>query len=194
MAYDKSARESRALSRRASSKCAPRRLAPSKFAPRKSRPSSLQSFKLIPGLGRIAQSGEMSTEGLGKNHKPITAATPDSAITATSKTVCLRYCGAAARSAPATARRQVALRASLIAFAILCGGALIGGWLLRQLGIGLSIAYAILGLPLVGAGIGWLIDRATGVQGVWVGPLVLVGAAAGVAMAVVLLGKSNRTL
>lgn len=64
----------------------------------------------------------------------------------------------------------------------------------RQLGIGLSIAYAILGLPLVGAGIGWLIDRATGVQGVWVGPLVLVGAAAGVAMAVFLLGKSNRTL
>lgn len=45
---------------------------------------------------------------------------------------------------PATARRQVALRASLIAFAILCGAALIGGWLLRQLGIGLP-AFRIAG-------------------------------------------------
>ena len=45
---------------------------------------------------------------------------------------------------PAAARRQVALRASLIAFAILCGAALIGDWLLRQLGIGLP-AFRIAG-------------------------------------------------
>ena len=45
---------------------------------------------------------------------------------------------------PATARRQVALRASLIAFAILCGAALIGSWLLQQLGIGLP-AFRIAG-------------------------------------------------
>ncbi len=45
---------------------------------------------------------------------------------------------------PASARRQVALRASLIAFAILCGAALIGDWLLRQLGIGLP-AFRIAG-------------------------------------------------
>lgn len=45
---------------------------------------------------------------------------------------------------PATARRQVALRASLIAFVILCGAALIGGWLLHELGIGLP-AFRIAG-------------------------------------------------
>lgn len=45
---------------------------------------------------------------------------------------------------PATARRQVAVRASLIAFGILCGAALIGGWLLRELSIGLP-AFRIAG-------------------------------------------------
>ena len=33
----------------------------------------------------------------------------------------------------------------------------------KGLGIGLSAAYAIIGLPLVGAGVGWLIDRALGI-------------------------------
>lgn len=45
---------------------------------------------------------------------------------------------------PVAARRSVALRASLIAFLILCGAALIGDWLLRQLGIGLP-AFRIAG-------------------------------------------------
>jgi multiple antibiotic resistance protein len=45
---------------------------------------------------------------------------------------------------PAPARRRVAMRASLIAFWILCGAALIGDWLLRQLGIGLP-AFRIAG-------------------------------------------------
>lgn len=45
---------------------------------------------------------------------------------------------------PAAARRQVAARAALIAFAILCGAALIGDWLLRNLGIGLP-AFRIAG-------------------------------------------------
>jgi multiple antibiotic resistance protein len=45
---------------------------------------------------------------------------------------------------PAKARRQVALRASLIAFAILCGAALVGDWLLKALGIGLP-AFRIAG-------------------------------------------------
>jgi len=44
----------------------------------------------------------------------------------------------------AASRRRVALRASLIAFLILCGAALIGDWLLRQLGIGLP-AFRIAG-------------------------------------------------
>ena len=30
----------------------------------------------------------------------------------------------------------------------------------RGMGVGLSAAYAIIGLPLVGAGLGWLLDRA----------------------------------
>jgi multiple antibiotic resistance protein len=45
---------------------------------------------------------------------------------------------------PAPARRQAAIRASLIAFLILCGAALIGDWLLRQLAIGLP-AFRIAG-------------------------------------------------
>jgi multiple antibiotic resistance protein len=45
---------------------------------------------------------------------------------------------------PAPARRRVAMRASLIAFLILGGAALIGDWLLRQLAIGLP-AFRIAG-------------------------------------------------
>jgi multiple antibiotic resistance protein len=45
---------------------------------------------------------------------------------------------------PVAARRHVAVRASLIAFLILCGAALIGDWLLRHLGIGLP-AFRIAG-------------------------------------------------
>src|SRR5579885_912536 len=44
----------------------------------------------------------------------------------------------------ATHRRQVAVRAAIIAFAILFGAALIGDWLLRQLGITLP-AFRIAG-------------------------------------------------
>jgi multiple antibiotic resistance protein len=45
---------------------------------------------------------------------------------------------------PAKARQQVALRATLIAFAILCGATLIGSWLLDKLGIGMP-AFRIAG-------------------------------------------------
>ena len=45
---------------------------------------------------------------------------------------------------PRSARRQVALRAAIIAFAILTGAALIGEWLLRMLGISLP-AFRIAG-------------------------------------------------
>ncbi len=45
---------------------------------------------------------------------------------------------------PAAARRQVAIRASAIAFCILLGSALIGDWLLKHLGIGLP-AFRIAG-------------------------------------------------
>lgn len=45
---------------------------------------------------------------------------------------------------PASARRQVAIRACLIAFCILLGSALVGDWLLKSLGIGLP-AFRIAG-------------------------------------------------
>lgn len=45
---------------------------------------------------------------------------------------------------PASARRQVAIRASVIAFCILVGSALVGDWLLKTLGIGLP-AFRIAG-------------------------------------------------
>jgi len=45
---------------------------------------------------------------------------------------------------PIAARRQVAVRASVIAFAILCGATLIGSWLLDKLGIGMP-AFRIAG-------------------------------------------------
>lgn len=45
---------------------------------------------------------------------------------------------------PASARRQVAIRACIIAFGILLGSALIGDWLLKSLGIGLP-AFRIAG-------------------------------------------------
>jgi multiple antibiotic resistance protein len=51
---------------------------------------------------------------------------------------------AVTRGLPATARRHVAVRAAIIAGAILTGTALIGDWLLRQLGISLP-AFRIAG-------------------------------------------------
>jgi multiple antibiotic resistance protein len=48
------------------------------------------------------------------------------------------------RDLPRKARREVALRATLISFVILCGAAIGGDWLLRNLGIGLP-AFRIAG-------------------------------------------------
>jgi F0F1-type ATP synthase assembly protein I len=60
----------------------------------------------------------------------------------------------------------------------------------RGLGIGLSIAYTITGMPLLGAGIGWLIDRAAG-TGQWKGICMLAGAVIGLAMAFVMMNRTN---
>ena len=59
----------------------------------------------------------------------------------------------------------------------------------RSLGIGLSIAYTITGLPLLGVGIGWLIDNAAGTT-MWKGICMLIGAVIGLAMAFVMMNKS----
>ena len=62
---------------------------------------------------------------------------------------------------------------------------------MRGLGFGMQVAYTIIGLPLAGAAIGWLVDRSTGAH-FWVGICVLIGAALGVFAAIVLLNKENQ--
>ncbi len=55
----------------------------------------------------------------------------------------------------------------------------------RGLSVGLTVAYTILGLPLLGAGIGWFI----GAVAMQIG--ILVGAVVGLAMAVTIVNKAN---
>jgi multiple antibiotic resistance protein len=64
---------------------------------------------------------------------------------------------------PAAARRQVAVRACVIAFGILLGSALIGDWLLKSLGIGLPAFRIAGGLLLFWIAsdmvFGWRVER-----------------------------------
>lgn len=53
----------------------------------------------------------------------------------------------------------------------------------RNLGLGLQIAYAIIGVPLVGYGVGWLIDNQVGGK-LWSGLLTILGATAAIWYAV----------
>jgi F0F1-type ATP synthase assembly protein I len=59
------------------------------------------------------------------------------------------------------------------------------------LGVGMSIAYTIIGLPLAGAFVGWLLDRYFGTQ-LLIGLGMMIGAVGGVAMAFVLLGRTQQ--
>lgn len=61
----------------------------------------------------------------------------------------------------------------------------------RGLGIGLSIAYTIIGLPLFGYGVGYLIDQSTGGQAAK-GIAMMIGAIAGIAMAFVMLNRQEK--
>ncbi len=61
----------------------------------------------------------------------------------------------------------------------------------RGLGVGLTVAYAIIGTPLVGAGAGWLIDRSVGGT-LWMGILTVSGAFIGVGCAVYILNKLEQ--
>ncbi len=61
----------------------------------------------------------------------------------------------------------------------------------RGLGIGISIAYTIIGLPLFGAGVGWLVDNRLGVD-FWKGIGVLLGAIAGIMMAFYKINRHNN--
>lgn len=61
----------------------------------------------------------------------------------------------------------------------------------RGLGMGLSAAYAIIGCPLLGAGVGFLIDRGTGsTAGVTVGTVA--GAGLGMAAAIWILSRNEK--
>ena len=61
----------------------------------------------------------------------------------------------------------------------------------RGLGVGLTIAYMIIGLPLLGAGIGWLIDgRAGGTM--WIGIGTVIGGVLGVFAAISIMNRENK--
>lgn len=60
----------------------------------------------------------------------------------------------------------------------------------RGLGLGLTIAYTIIGVPLAGAGIGWLSNGATGSDG-WIPIGTGIGAVLGLGLAIYLLSKSS---
>jgi F0F1-type ATP synthase assembly protein I len=61
----------------------------------------------------------------------------------------------------------------------------------KGLGLGLQIAYTIIGLPLIGALIGYFIDRATGAT-LWTGLLAVAGMAGGVTLTVMFMGRSSN--
>jgi F0F1-type ATP synthase assembly protein I len=62
----------------------------------------------------------------------------------------------------------------------------------RGLGIGLAVAYTIIGVPIAGAAIGWLLDQAMG-SALWIQVCTLAGATLGVFMAVLMLNKANQS-
>ncbi|HSI73509.1 MAG TPA: hypothetical protein VK934_10055 [Fimbriimonas sp.] len=62
----------------------------------------------------------------------------------------------------------------------------------RGLGVGLTVAYTIIGMPLVGAGLGWLLDRAFGTQ-IFVGIGVVALGAFGMVFAIVVLSRNNSS-
>lgn len=61
----------------------------------------------------------------------------------------------------------------------------------RGLGVGLSVAYTIIGLPLFGYGVGYLIDNSTGGEAAK-GIAMMIGAVAGIGMAFVILNRHNN--
>lgn len=61
----------------------------------------------------------------------------------------------------------------------------------RQLGIGLSIAYAIIGMPVVGYGIGYLLDAGKDAKQ-WTPLTSLAGCVLGVVYALFVLNRENR--
>lgn len=63
----------------------------------------------------------------------------------------------------------------------------------RASGLGLTVAYMIMGFPMAGAGVGWIIDRATGAS-TWMGILTTIGAVVGVAVTVAMVNKHSNSV
>ena len=61
----------------------------------------------------------------------------------------------------------------------------------RGLGVGMTIAYTIIGLPLFGAGVGWLLDQRNGTT-MWVGIGTLVGGVLGVLAGITIMNRENK--
>ena len=61
----------------------------------------------------------------------------------------------------------------------------------RGLGVGLTAAYAIIGMPLVGAGIGWLIDRNVDPK-IWTGLCTVAGALLGITFTIITINRTNK--
>src|SRR5947209_1082734 len=61
----------------------------------------------------------------------------------------------------------------------------------RGLGIGMTVAYVIVGVPLTGALVGWLIDKATKAS-IYTGIGTLLGAVIGIAMTIAIINRENN--
>lgn len=61
----------------------------------------------------------------------------------------------------------------------------------KGLGVGLMVAYALLGFPLVGALVGYFLDRGSDHR-TWTSLLVVLGAVGGIVFTVYVLNKSNK--
>lgn len=61
----------------------------------------------------------------------------------------------------------------------------------RGLGIGLSVAYTIIGMPLFGVAVGWFLDERSGTL-IYRNLGVLIGSVLGIVGAIVILSRANR--
>ncbi len=60
----------------------------------------------------------------------------------------------------------------------------------RGLGVGLSIAYTLIGLPMVGVAVGWWLDNRFHTE-IWKSLLILIGSVAAIAYTVFTLNQQN---
>jgi F0F1-type ATP synthase assembly protein I len=61
----------------------------------------------------------------------------------------------------------------------------------KGLGLGLTAAYLVVGVPLLFALVGWLIDRSIR-SSLWIGILTTIGAVLGITMMVITINRANQ--